>query len=143
MNTEALFEETGLSLAILGMAVVFVALTILIMVINALPRIIGLMERRQRRGDIDDRKSASSGPPVPLAYAPSPTRAIRSDAALDADADDVLSPELIAVLTAAAEYELGPVRIVRTRPLTVSELAWTLEGRLRHHASHRLQTRNR
>ncbi|WP_442505272.1 OadG family protein [Novipirellula sp. SH528] len=132
---EPLFHETGIPLAIMGMLVVFVALSILIAIISAMPRVIEILENKASKKKA---KSQSSRNPASsekaLAIAPSPSEPeFQSDLPL----------ELIAVIAAAAEFELGPVRVVRMRPLTPSELAWTLEGRLRHHASHRLQPRNR
>ncbi|WP_235951199.1 OadG family protein [Crateriforma spongiae] len=124
---DTLFSDFGIPLAILGMVVVFMALIILMMVITAMPRLIALMEGKPGKSSATDAKTKSATSPVPD----------------DAD-DDELTPELVAVLTAAvAATERRPVRIVRTRRLTPSELAWTLEGRIRHHASHRLQPRNR
>jgi Na+-transporting methylmalonyl-CoA/oxaloacetate decarboxylase gamma subunit len=166
IKLDPLFDETGIPLAIMGMLVVFVALGILLGVVSALPRLIALFEpkpepksepsKAKESGDVADVSQGSenqdaeqSPTPVPIppamgvaAAAVSDQDAAASNSAKDADASG-LTPELIAVLTAAAEYELGTVRIVRMRPLTPSELAWTLEGRLRHHASHRLQPRNR
>ncbi len=119
----------------MGMLVVFVALSVLIAIISAMPRVIEILENKALKKEAKtqgSRKSASSE--KALAIAPSPS---------EPESQPDLPHELIAVIAAAAEFELGPVRIVRMRPLTPSELAWTLEGRLRHHASHRLQPRNR
>ncbi|KAA1262353.1 Oxaloacetate decarboxylase, gamma chain [Rubripirellula obstinata] len=161
ISLEPLFHESGIPLAIMGMLVVFVALTILVLVISALPRVIAFAERKHSQEETTQSSDAASvskeagGEPVPSllnhSHTASPpvdfaaaSSAAATSAAASSVAGDELTPELIAVIAAAAaEYELGPVRVVRMRPLTPSELAWTLEGRLRHHASHRLQPRNR
>lgn len=157
ITLDPLFEETGIPLAILGMFVVFAALGILLGVVSALPRLIAIVEGQSGQAkskDSQDVAQVSQGAKSPTPVPSPPAVGIASaavslqdgvdTAATRNDADESsLTPELIAVLTAAAEFELGSVRVVRMRPLTPSELAWTLEGRLRHHASHRLQPRNR
>src|SRR6056297_168326 len=128
LTWDPLMHETGIPLAIMGMAVVFMALSILVLVITALPLVIGWAESKGTGGDANAKPLPN---PVPAAATP-PTESIAlssSDTSGDVSGTDAgLPPELIAVITAAVEFELGPVHIVRMRPLTASELAWTLEG---------------
>lgn len=127
---DPLFLETGIPLAIMGMVVVFSALIVLITIISGFPWAMNLL---------DQWLPASGHHGAHAAKKPKPA-AVASAAAIDG----AIPSHILAVIAAAvAESESGPVRIVRTRQLTTSELAWTLEGRIRHHASHRLQTRNR
>ncbi len=124
-----LFEETGIPLAIMGMLVVFLALTVLILIISAFPFAMGLLDRWLPVSHHHAGKAKSKSKPI-----------TNETVAHDGE----IPPHILAIIAAAVfEMEEGPVRIVRTRQLTTSELAWTLEGRIRHHASHRLQTRNR
>ncbi|SMP67496.1 sodium pump decarboxylases, gamma subunit [Neorhodopirellula lusitana] len=136
LTFDPLFNETGIPLAVMGMLLVFVALSILVGVITAMPHIIALLEGNADAAEPTPSHAKSSA-------TKSPTTAPSVGPNSDPNSDPELSPELIAVIAAAAEAELGAVRVVRMRPLTPSEIAWTLEGRLRHHASHRLQPRNR
>ncbi|WP_250929568.1 OadG family protein [Aporhodopirellula aestuarii] len=122
-----LFLETGFPLAIMGMVVVFMALTVLILIISSFPFAMRRLELVFPESNHHGAKPKKQSQPAPAV----------SD-------DGTIPAHILAVIAAAvAETESGPVRIVRTRHLTTSELAWTLEGRIRHHASHRLQTRNR
>lgn len=122
-----LFLETGIPLAVMGMIVVFLALIVLITIISAFPFAMGVLEKVFPESNHHAAKPKQAPKPTP--------------AATD---DGTIPGHILAIIAAAvAEAEPGPVRIVRTRQLTTSELAWTLEGRIRHHASHRLQTRNR
>jgi sodium pump decarboxylase gamma subunit len=124
-----LFEETGIPLAIMGMLVVFLALSVLIIIISVFPFVMGLLDRWL---------------PVSHHHAGNTKSKSKPKANETVDNDGVIPPHILAIIAAAVfEMEPGPVRIVRTRQLTTSELAWTLEGRIRHHASHRLQARNR
>ncbi|EMI57866.1 OadG family protein [Rhodopirellula sallentina] len=122
-----LFEETGIALAVMGMVVVFLALIVLITIISLFPVAMAVIEK------ILPESSHHAAAPKKT---PKPAAPVADDGAIPG--------HILAIIAAAvAEAEPGPVRIVRTRQLTTSELAWTLEGRIRHHASHRLQTRNR
>jgi Na+-transporting methylmalonyl-CoA/oxaloacetate decarboxylase gamma subunit len=148
ISFEPLFHETGIPLAVMGMLVVFVALGILMTIISAMPRVMAIIEGKPLKTKSKSRGDGKKiSPEAALALAPiasAPAGSSSPDApTLDEPSPEGLSAELVAVIAAAAEFELGPVRVVRMRPLTPSELAWTLEGRLRHHASHHLQPRNR
>ena len=58
--------------------------------------------------------------------------------------EDEMSPELVAVIAAAAAEMLGqPHRVVKIRGMTPADLGWSLKGRLEHHQSHKLQQRDR
>jgi sodium pump decarboxylase gamma subunit len=127
LQFDPLFHETGIPLAVMGMTVVFLTLIILVVIISAMPKLMAVLDGISAEKTVSAKSQNTAVKPTPASR----------------DGGD-LPPELIAVLAAAAsEMESGPVRIVRIRPLTPSELAWTLEGRLRHHASHQLQPRNR
>lgn len=126
-----LMEETGLPLAIMGMFVVFLALIVLILIISSFPFVIGVLDRWLPVSEHHASKAKPKAKSTPKLTEPVPL-------------DGAIPPHILAIIAAAVyEMEPGPVRIVRTRQLTTSELAWTLEGRIRHHASHRLQSRNR
>ncbi|TWU45488.1 oxaloacetate decarboxylase gamma chain [Novipirellula aureliae] len=132
IHTEALFSETGITLAIMGMSVVFSALLILIFFVSMLPRAMVLVEKvfpsnaHHHKAAKPKAKPAASG---------------------GANAGEMIGgvPEEVAVVIAAAVASImdRPHRIVRTRQLTASELAWTLQGRIQHHASHKLKPRDR
>ncbi|TWU37243.1 OadG family transporter subunit [Novipirellula artificiosorum] len=133
INTEALFEETGLPLAIMGMFVVFSALLILIFCVSMLPRAMVLLDKFM------------PATPHHGAAKPKPKPKKKEAKAAKAVADVGGVSEEIAVVIAAAVAQVmdQPHRIVRTRQLTAAELAWTLQGRIRHHASHKLKPQGR
>ncbi|WP_419194422.1 OadG family protein [Novipirellula herctigrandis] len=134
LNTDALFEETGLPLAVMGMFVVFSALLILIGCVSLLPRLMVVLDK------IIPAHGHHGAQPKPK---PKPKAKAKKKEAKGAEVGGV--PEEIAVVIAAAVAQVmdQPHRIVRTRQLTASELAWTLQGRIQHHASHKLKPRNR
>lgn len=49
---------------------------------------------------------------------------------------------LVVIAAAVAETIRQPHRVVRIRGLTSADLDWSLEGRLQHHQSHRIQPRD-
>jgi Na+-transporting methylmalonyl-CoA/oxaloacetate decarboxylase gamma subunit len=110
-----LFEEYGIPLAVMGILVVFLALVLVVVFITLLPRVLGGIS------------------------APQPGRAAASPLG-----EGELPEELVAVITAAVAESLGrPHRIVKIRGLTPADLGWSLEGRMQHHHSHRIQRRDR
>jgi Na+-transporting methylmalonyl-CoA/oxaloacetate decarboxylase gamma subunit len=114
---EPLLEEHGLALAVLGVLVVFVALALVVAFISLLP----LMLRRFSVADQDE-LSSLAGPRD----------------------EGELSEEIQVVIAAAvAEIIQQPHRVVRIRGLSPTDLGWSLEGRIQHHESHRLQHRDR
>ncbi len=109
-----LFEDYGIPLAIMGVLVVYLALTLIILFISLLPRIFVV-------------RPAATGHPVSSSLLIDPNE---------------LSDEEMAVLAAAVAEAMGkPQRIVKIRGLTPAELGWSLEGRMQHHQSHRIQRR--
>ncbi len=151
LRFDMLFQDHGIPLAVMGMLVVFLALIVLIAVIVALPKFSRWLDgtpssRSAPKPDVaglgstkkKDKSAGTPPPPIPI-----PAPAGLAVAGMPPSTDGAIPPEILAVIAAAVyEMEDRPVRIVRTRPLTASELAWTLEGRIRHHASHRLPRRN-
>jgi hypothetical protein len=66
----------------------------------------------------------------------------RAPSALPMAADGGVPDEIVAVIAAAvAEVIDSPHRIVRIRGLMPDDLGWMLEGRMQHHASHKLPHR--
>ena len=114
LSFEPLFEDHGLALAVMGILVVFLALTLLVVFITLLPR---LLERTLAR---ESQTTAPADPEITLK-------------------DELPEETLVVIAAAVAETIRQPHRIVRIRGLTPEDLGWSLEGRLQHHASHRLQ----
>ncbi len=113
-----LFEDSGLSLALMGILVVFAALALVVTFISLLPRMLGNT-------------------------APQPAAEIQP-AAAGLELDDELPEEIQVVIAAAvSEFMDRPQRIVKIRGLGSSELGWSLEGRMQQHLSHRIQHRDR
>ena len=110
-----LLEDYGISLAVLGVLVVFLALSLVVAFITVLPRLIRFIPARQ-----------------PLA---SPLRA--------ANTDELPEETLVVIAAAAAEIIHHPHRVVRSRELTPEDLGWSLEGRIQHHQSHRIPRERR
>ena len=50
---------------------------------------------------------------------------------------------LVVIAAAVAEAIRQPHRIVRIRGLTSADFDWSLEGRMQHHQSHRIQPKDR
>lgn len=110
-----LFEDHGIPLAVMGILVVFSVLILIATFIQLLPRCMALL------------------PPT-----------AEQQPAVEPVVEDELSEEILVVIAAAvAETIRGPHRIVRVRGLTPEDLGWSLEGRMQHHHSHRVQPRDR
>lgn len=111
-----LFEEQGIPLAVMGITVVFMALVLIVIFITLLPQILARV---------------------------TPTE-LEQSATSSAIADGELSPEIVAVISAAVAATLEkPHRIVKIRGLTPADLGWSLEGRTQQHQSHQFRNRNR
>ncbi|MEM9185091.1 MAG: OadG family transporter subunit [Planctomycetota bacterium] len=116
-DLKPLFEDTGITLALMGLLVVFAALLLVRVFIGLLPRMLGAVEQYVP-------EKAPAAAPEPAAEEPG------------------LPDELLAVIAAVVAHTVRkPHRIVRTRDLTPDDKSWSMEGRLQHHASHRIQTR--
>lgn len=110
-----LFEEQGIPLAVMGILVVFMVLVLLASFIKLLPMCMA-----------------------------SPTPTTEKQPVNQSPLEEGLSPEMVAVIAAAvAETMSKPHRIVRIRGLTPEDLGWSLDGRIQHHQSHRVQSRGR
>lgn len=121
IDWQPLREDHGIPLAIMGLVVVFAALTLLRVFIGLLPRIMAILD--YYFPEESEAPSGSSQPAQPPASA--------------------IPDEVVAVIAAAVAATISePHRIVRTRELSPEELSWSLEGRLQHHASHSIQPRN-
>ncbi|QEG00776.1 Oxaloacetate decarboxylase, gamma chain [Stieleria maiorica] len=108
-----LTEEHGIPMAIMGIVVVFSALVLIVVFITVLPRLVAPFIESQ----------------------PAATPAAR---------DDELPEEVLVVIAAAVAAALDhPHRIVKIRGLGAGEYAWSLEGRMKHHLSHRIEHRDR
>jgi len=111
-----LFEDHGIPLAVMGIMVVFLALVLVVVFITLLPRVL----------------------------APSLGKASEASAPVLAASDDELPEEILVVIAAAVAHAIDrPHRVVQIRGLTPAELGWSLEGRMQHHHSHRIQPRAR
>ena len=121
IDWQPLREDHGIPLAIMGLVVVFAALTLLRVFIGLLPRIMAILD--YYFPEESEVLPGSSQPAQPPASA--------------------IPDEVVVVIAAAVAATISePHRIVRTRELSPEELSWSLEGRLQHHASHSIQPRN-
>ena len=120
LNWQPLLEDHGIPLAIMGLTVVFAALTLLRIFIGLLPRVMRVLEHYFPEHE-------ETSPAVVLSEA----------------TEGKLPDELVAVIAAAVAATIHkPHRILHTRKLTTEELSWSLEGRRQQHGSHRLQPRD-
>ena len=121
LDWQPLMEDHGIPLAIMGLSVVFAALVLVRIFIGLLPRIMaGLDWIYPEAGE----KPQRAAPPITAAATP--------------------PDEIAVVIAAAVAIALHvPHRIVHIRALSPEDLNWPLEGRLQHHASHRIHPRNR
>jgi Na+-transporting methylmalonyl-CoA/oxaloacetate decarboxylase gamma subunit len=111
-----LTEEHGIPLAIMGILVVFSALVLIVIFITLLPRLV----------------------------APFSAAGQKASAALPVAASDDLAEETLVIIAAAvAEVLDQPHRIVKIRGQGGAEHAWSMEGRMQHHRSHRIHHRGR
>lgn len=117
IDWQPLFEDHGIPLAVMGFLVVFAALILVRIFIGSLPRIMAVLDH----------------------FYPEQEEAPLSSAVAEPDANG-LPDELVAVIAAAVAATVRePHRIVHTRELTPEDMSWTLEGRMQHHASHRIR----
>lgn len=118
LQLSPLFEDSGIPLAVMGILVVFAALLLISLFINVLPRLMEALERFH---------------PEQKEHKPQ----------VDSKAKSELPEETLVVIAAAVAESLDrPHRIVHTRELRPEEMAWTLEGRMQHHGSHRIIRRD-
>lgn len=117
IDWQPLFEDHGIPLAIMGLFVVFSALVLVRVFIGLLPRIMAVLDH----------------------LFPEQTKTLESHAVSTEASSDALPDEILAIIAAVvADTVREPHRIVHTRELTPEDLNWTLEGRLQHHASHKI-----
>lgn len=120
IDWQPLFQDHGIPLALMGFMVVFVALLMVRVFIGLLPRVMAVLD---------------------YCY-PEQKRARPRPARHELPSED-LPDEIVAVIAATvAEVVRVPHRIVHTRDLSSENLSWPLEGRLQHHASHKIQHRD-
>lgn len=118
IQLKPLFEDSGIPLAVMGILVVFAALMLISLFIALLPRLMAALERfhpeqKERKPQVDSKAKTE------------------------------LPEEILVVIAAAVAESLGqPHRIVYTRELTPEDMAWSLEGRMQHHSSHRITRRD-
>ena len=122
LNWDALKTDTGFPLAIMGLVVVFAALILVRVFIGTLPRLMAVLHHLfPEERDATQEESADS----------------------QQDTDEIPEAVLAVISAVVADIVGARHRIVRTRQLTPKDMSWTLEGRLQHHASHRLQPQDR
>lgn len=121
LDWQPLFEDQGLPLAIMGLFVVFAALTLLRIFIGTLPRVIAVLDRWF---------------PTTDGTAPAPVSPVQNEA------EGMPEEVAVVIATAVAVVLRVPHRIVHTRELSPEDLSWSLEGRLQQHASHRIHPRD-
>lgn len=111
-----LLEDTGIPVAVMGILVVFSALVLVVIFISVLPRVLAFFSA------LDTQEAARLAVPE----------------------EDELPEQILVVIAAAVAQAFDrPHRIVRIRGLTSADLGWSLEGRMQHHQSHRIQPRAR
>lgn len=115
-----LFQDSGIPLAIMGITVVFAALVLVSLFISWLPR---LMRRLDGMYAEEEVKRATAAP--------------------QPDADAIPEETLVVIAAAVAAVVTSPHRVVRIRGLTPEDLGWSLEGRIQHHTSHKIQHHDR
>ncbi len=117
---QPLFEDYGIPLAVMGILVVFAALTLVSVFINYLPRIMNVLDH------LHPEKHESHAPV----------------ASKRKDQEEIPEEEVAVIAAAIAMMMSHPHRIVHIRGLTPEDLGWSLEGRIQHHTSHKLPRRN-
>lgn len=111
-SLEPLQGDFGIPLALMGILVVFMALSLVMLLITVLPKVLG-------------RVLVSPLPPA---------------AETTSTSDGGLSEETVAVIAAAVAATMRqPHRIVKIRGLSPGEMGWSLEGRMQHHRSHHVK----
>lgn len=111
-----LSEDYGIPLAVMGVLVVFMALVLVVVFITLLPRVLAGVSTKEQEQPTTDAVAV----------------------------EDDLPEETLAVIAAAVAQTMAkPHRVVKIRGLTPEDLGWSLEGRMQHHQSHRIQHRDR
>ncbi len=137
-DVEPLFQDTGITLALMGLLVVFAALLLVGLFIGLLPKAMGMLEK------VAPEKATAAAAAATAAAAAATTAPPKPQAAPAAAADEPVPDEVLAVIAAVVAHTVRkPHRIVRTRDLTPDDKSWSMEGRLKQHASHRIQTRGK
>ncbi len=113
-SLEPLFQDSGIPLAIMGVLVVFSALVLMVAFITMLPRVLTLFSA-------EESEAAASF--------------------LDVSEDELPEQILVVIAAAVAQAFDRPHRIVRIPGLSPGDLGWSLEGRMQHHQSHKIQHR--
>jgi Na+-transporting methylmalonyl-CoA/oxaloacetate decarboxylase gamma subunit len=113
---EPLWHDKGIPLAIMGVLVVFSALVLVVTFISVLPRVLNRFSEEE--------------PGAAASF-------------LDVGTDELPEQILVVIAAAVAQAFDQPHRIVRIRGLTPADLGWSLEGRMQHHQSHKIQHRGR
>lgn len=133
------FMQQGIPLTVVGVAVVFLALIAILVMLGAL----------QNLGFTDEKPLAPPAKPSPKAVPQAVAAPAPASSSVPAVAPAVpveegdFSPELIAVLTAAAIAAVGqPVRIRQVRFVTRGVSPWAHSGRRSIHSSHKLRKRD-
>lgn len=120
INWDPLFEDTGLPLAVMGLTVVFAGLILVRVFIGTLPRLMNYLEH----------------------FFPETHEHHHAAAPAKASSDEIPEETLAVIAAVVADVVGVEHRIVHTRPLKGDEQSYALEGRLQHHASHRIQPQN-
>ncbi|MCG8451243.1 MAG: OadG family protein [Pirellulales bacterium] len=120
IDWQPLWEDKGLPLALMGLLVVFAALILVCVFIATLPKMMSFLDR----------------------FFPETREAAHAAEAQRTTTDEIPEATLAVIAAVVADTVGVRHRIVRTRQLSSEDLSWTLEGRLQHHASHRLQPRD-
>ncbi len=116
-SLDPLWKDIGIPLAMMGVVVVFVALGMVIVLINTLPRVL------ERLNLIDS--------------AQTPSGLVES---LSVSTDDEIPPETLVVIAAAVEEMMRhPYRIVRIKGMSANNMGWVMAARMQHHHSHKMQ----
>ena len=111
-SLEPLQVDFGIPLAVMGILVVFMALSLVMLLITVLPKVLA-------------RVLVSPAPPA---------------AEAKSSPESGLSEETVAVIAAAVAATMRqPHRIVKIRGLSPGEMGWSLEGRMQHHRSHQVK----
>lgn len=109
-----LFEDHGFPVAAMGVFVVFVALLLVVVFINFLPRMMARLSAPE----------------------------LERPALQIADPDELSEETLVVIAAAVADAVSQPHRVVHIRGLTAEDLGWSLERRMQHHRSHTIQHRD-
>ena len=140
LNWDALWEDKGIPLAVMGLLTVFAALILVRVFIGTLPKIMALLAYFFP----ESKPETKEQPQAAAAAVPKTPEAKPAAKAAPTPTSEEIPEHIVAVIAAVvADIVSVSHRIVRTRQLSSEEMGWALEGRLQHHASHRLQPRDR